>query len=391
MLGSLKVDEETERKPETWKTLCLHVGKSGLIVICNIESSTTVLISSARFHDYIRRDFSLKRETLSKWLHHANGAERIRQMAIKLCPSLECHYLPTEKMQKANSNVTSTTSTTSACSEILVTPAWLLVYTLLLNCNHKKSPNQSDQDEKRQKKCAFNVLNTLVTNACEAKIGQSSQTTIQIQTVHITMSCTSHGWLECIRYAEGFTRLNAMLQCCQLTEHNRTPCGLVKIKSLAGMLWHLASICMTNHSYSDFHTCGIAHELCHHLMVFVASGLHDWFLQAKEAEVAQVLANIKESRQTNSFLLNILASKQRPRPSLAVWREDGLKVLADIGYVSVSACVCVCMCMLVCLCVSACACFYLCFCMFVCMYVCMYVYMYVCMYVCVCVYAPVCL
>ena len=287
MLGSLQADEETQSKPEpdvlcNWKTLCLHVDESELIVICQIKSSTTVLISAVSFHNYIRRA-SKKGTVLSKWLLHDNGHTRIHHMAIKLCPSLACLWAPNEKMQTANSNANSTTSATSACTEVLVTPAWLLVYTLLVNCNHKRSPNQSGPDEMRQKQHSFHVLNTLVTNACEATIGQFSH--MDIKTAHITLHCTSHGQIQEIMHDERFTTLKAMLQCCQLTEHIRTPHGLVRVESLAGMLWHLASICMKSISPSDSKLYDIAHDLCHQIMIFLASGLQLWFQQAKEADV----------------------------------------------------------------------------------------------------------
>ena len=106
-------------------------------------------------------------------------------------------------------------------------------------------------------------------------------------------------------------------------------------------------------------------------------------------KVAKVLSSHSASRQTTPFLLDILASKQRPRPSHNSWREDGFQVQTDIGYVSVSACVCVhvhvhvhvhaCLFVRVCLClftfVFVCVCMYVCVCVH--LYVCEHVYVYV--------------
>ena len=185
-----------------WKTVCLHFNKMQAPVICRVVSSTELLISPVSFHGYIRGG------PLSKWLDESGatqvlGSARKRNLAMTLCPSSPCHWIPSERMaygarkRKHEETATATglgaASTTDGSSgvEIMATPAWLLVYTLLVNC---ETPRQRPEEGRKRRVRAFHVLTELLALACEAAADNKSQT--EINTEHAVFSCTRIGHLQ---------------------------------------------------------------------------------------------------------------------------------------------------------------------------------------------------
>ena len=327
--------------------MCLHFNKIKKPVICHVVSSTELWISPVSFHEYIRGG------ALSKWLDVNNdtsvcGSARVQNLAGTLCPSLQCQWLPSERMafavrKRKHNDITSATglgaasatnTKSSTAVEILATPAWLVVYTLLVNCD---TTRQRPERCKKRRVRAFHVLTELVELACEVGVKNTSQA--EIETGHTTLSCTSLGHLQfdqkwCqVEASERISQLRDMLHQHGQEENERSELGLVNLETVAGMLWHVSRICMRRcRTKADFHNRRVAIDISHNIIMFLTQGLQCWFGQAKEASTVQLLSCQPGRRRTGPLLVHNLMQKNRPRAQARAWREDGLRILPAAGH-----------------------------------------------------------
>ena len=99
-----------------------------------------------------------------------------------------CTWVPSERMRMPTGlRGVSTQDGSSRGFEALVSPGWLILYTLLVNCcNLRKAQAAAVALRKR----AFEVLDMLVRKACQAS-GAST-----LQTTHATFSVSQDGHLQ---------------------------------------------------------------------------------------------------------------------------------------------------------------------------------------------------
>ena len=188
-MGDTEVAEATTERDtaDGWKTVCIRNEKFDVAVIGRM-SNNEFLISPVSFHRYIRKG------AIGKWLDtsgctRVNGAHRVQQLARILCPSLPCEWIPSERMsQQTRKRKPAETSTTSGSEgyEVMVTPAWLLVYILLPNSSSHRAHMDKTKDTRRR---AFHVLTLITKLACQA--GQR-----KIRTKHTTFSVSEDGHME---------------------------------------------------------------------------------------------------------------------------------------------------------------------------------------------------
>eukprot|EP00973_Karenia_brevis_P043090 5966159-Karenia_brevis.AAC.1 len=137
----------------------------------------------------------MRRTPLAKWLHRkdTDGFARVQRLARILCPSGGCGWIPSETMitprtrKRKPQDITAATELGAGNAnnkgsskslegvEILTTPAWLVGYPLLANCD---ASSPKDELYKTLRFRAFHVLTGLADLACAATAGNKSQTEI---------------------------------------------------------------------------------------------------------------------------------------------------------------------------------------------------------------------
>ena len=313
-----------------WKTVCIRTEKFLDAVIGRIKDNE-FRISPVPFHRYIRHT------RLSKWLDmsgatRTKGVDRVGKLAKILCQSLPCEWTPSERMsQQTRKRKPAETSTTSGSEgyEMMVTPAWLLVYILLPNSSSHRNHMDKTKDTRRR---AFHVLTLITKLACEA--GQR-----KIRTKHTTFFVSEDGhmefdgsWQAASGTATGLGAVRRFLDQYDTEENGRIAPGMVNSSTLAGMLWHIARLCWKTTHMHNSGLRDVAKDISYNLIRDLTQGLREWFEGAKEATSIEVLASQAGKTRTPPILVANLMKKTRPRHSAKDWHEDGGKTTASAAH-----------------------------------------------------------
>ena len=159
----------------TWKTVCIHDANFHAPVIRkNMSRVQRCWVSPVSFHRYVRS------QPLARWLderglHKAKGAAKIHALARNLCPGIDCHWIPSDKMPK--SNLKRKRLGVSTCEsegyKMLATPAWIVVYLLQLNCCGLRTKKANALRHR-----AFTMLALFGRLACQSLLDSESPTQV---------------------------------------------------------------------------------------------------------------------------------------------------------------------------------------------------------------------
>ena len=248
-----------------------------------------------------------------------------------------CSWVPSERMQLTGLGGVSTQDDSSRGFEPLVSPGWLILYTLLENCcNLRKSTAAAVAMRKR----AFEILDMLVRKACQAS-GTSS-----LQTAHATFSVSQDGhlqgddhWKQLVATglgahdAPGLAQVCAGIQAGQASDNARVGEGVVVASTLSGMLWLVTRLCICK-APGGKAAFEIARDMACDLIVFVADIVSRWFISLPVSEVRTldlVAAQPRGSRTMPEVVARML-QKKRPRTTAQQWRSDGIHTVPNAKY-----------------------------------------------------------
>ena len=323
-----------EDKVLGWKTVVVHDGKFHAAVIGKVSQGNVCEISPVSFHKYVRK------EPFPRWLDHTGarrcrGDMKMRKLAKLLGLQQFCTWRPSERMQTSSSqgckrkdlHGVGKQDDSSSGFEALVSPVWLILYTLLVNCcNLRKATIAAKGLRKR----AFEILDLLVRLSSEAS-GAAT-----LRTHDVTFSVTEDGHLRGIDATglgdtKELAQVHAAIQEGQARDHARVGEGVVVASKLSGMLWLLTRLLFTRLKGKAFQ---VARGLACDLVMFTADAVSHWFvsLPASGVRSVELIAAQPSGSRTMPELVARLLQKARPRTTAQQWRADGIHTVPNASY-----------------------------------------------------------
>ena len=329
---------EVDQCHKGWKTLCIQDETFKSPIIGFVQSRTECYISPVSFHRHVRS------MPLSKWLDEegkrkTNGDANIKKVKQRLRLTLPCNWIPSERMKLLTVLGGKRKFTDDLRAfDILATPTWLIVYALVTNCfNLRRTPKQAKETRRR----AFHMLRVLARVACEAEVSDE----VTVRTSQGICSINREGvlqgdleWeLKWATYPAAKTKtvagdpVGSVITCLKLgqaEDDNRVGYGLVRARTLAGMIWLSARVCYKGVAKK----ASGAGDIAASLICFLSLGLAHWFSAQPEARTADLVAAQPGQSRTTPLLVHRLLQKKHPRRAVTGWKEDGIRSGMNVPY-----------------------------------------------------------
>ena len=327
---------EVDQRNKGWKTVHIQDGTFNSPIIGLVESETECYISPVSFHQYVRT-VSLPRWLDQEGRRNTHGDANIRSVAKLLrVTNLPCEWIPSEKMKPTGLGGKRKFTQDRRAFEIQATPTWLIVYTLVANyCNlHKQAK------ETRQR--SFQTLCVLARLACEAQVGDAETVRTSQASFSINRSGIIQGDTEWERkwattsLAAGVPNVigdpvRSVITCLkqgEVEDEDRVGLGVVRARTLAGMIWLSARVCHKGGGSK----ASVSTDIAANLICFLSLGLAHWFFAQPEARTADLVAAQPARSRTTPLLVHRMLHKRNPRRAVTGWKEDGIRSGMNVSY-----------------------------------------------------------